>query len=184
MKLPIRNTAGYYGLVSQLLHWAVVLGVVLQYSWAWRFHQTDSVRERLHLVNQHKSIGMTILGLMLVRIAWRLFNRPPPMPPVIHRWEASAARFTHGLLYTLLFAMPLTGWMHSSAVGYGAEFFGLLDIPDFVPVNETIELLAKTAHEWMAWVIPTVVIVHVGAALRHHFWLKDDVLKRMLPLWK
>ena len=173
-----------YGLIAQLLHWAVVVGILLQYVWVWRIDNTDSIREQFSLVTTHKSIGMTVLALVLLRMAWRAFNKPPPYPPGMARWEINAANLMHALLYLLILLMPLTGWMYTSAAGYGAEFWGLIDIPDFVLTGERLENFMHVAHETIGWAIPIVVAVHVLAALRHHFALKDDVLKRMVPGWK
>ncbi len=184
MKLPIRNTDNAYGLVAQLLHWAVVIGITLQFVWAWRIEEADSIRQQFQLVTQHKSIGMTVLLLVLVRIGWRLFNRPPSLPADLARWEQRAARWTHVLLYALILAMPLSGWAWSSSAGYGAEFFGLLDIPGLVPDNEWLEDVLEDVHEWLARAMLVVVAVHVLAALRHQLVLRDNVLERMLPIWK
>lgn len=184
MKIPLRNTVTHYGLISQLLHWAVVVLIVLQFVWAWRIDQTESVIQTYRLTVQHKSIGMTVLMLAAVRLAWRLFNPPPPLPARMPRWEAVAAKLSHGLLYALIFAMPLTGWAYSSAAGYGAEWFGWIDFPDFVGESERLENFFGRVHGVLAVTLVIVVAVHVLAALRHHFILRNPVLKRMLPTWK
>ncbi|MFU8878152.1 MAG: cytochrome b, partial [Wenzhouxiangellaceae bacterium] len=168
----------------QLLHWLVVVGITLQFVWSWRIDEAESIRQQFQLVNQHKSIGMTVLLLVLLRIAWRLFNRPPPLPPWTPAWERRAAAATHWLLYGLILAMPLSGWAWTSSAGYGAEFFGLLDIPGIAPVDERLEEILGGVHEWLSRAILALVALHVLAALRHHFVLKDNVLKRMLPVWK
>jgi len=183
-KLAWRNSAHRYGLVAQALHWAVVTGIVVQFIWSWRIEETESIRQQFALVNQHKSIGMTVLMLVLVRIGWRLFNRPPAWPASMRGWERLAAGATHWALYALILAMPLSGWAYSSAAGYGAEFFGLVEIPDFVPQGERLEDGLGTLHEWLGRAILAVAGIHAAAALRHHFVLRDDVLKRMLPIWK
>ena len=184
MKIPVRNTDDAYGLVAQLLHWAVVVGIVLQFVWAWRIDEADSIRREFALVTQHKSIGMTVLGLVLIRVAWRACNPPPQLPAHMSRPERIAAVSTHWLLYALILAQPLTGWAYSSAAGYGAEFFGLVSIPDFVPQDARFERVFGTAHRWLGIAILGVVGIHAGAALRHHLWLRDNVLRRMLPTWK
>lgn len=184
MILPIRNTLTHYGLVSQLLHWAVVVLITLQFIWAWRIDQTDSVIETYRLTVQHKSIGMTVLMLAVLRLAWRLFNRPPPLPAAMPRWEITASKISHWLLYGLIFAMPLTGWAYSSAGGYGAEWFGWVDIPGFMPESGRLEEILGEVHELLSKALIAVVSIHILAALRHHFILKDTILKRMLPIWK
>ena len=177
MAVSLRNTSNRYGLIAQLLHWAVVVGIVLQYVWAWRIDNTESIREQFSLVTTHKSIGMTILLLVILRLLWRAFNKPPPYPSTMKSWEIKAANFTHALLYALILLMPLTGWMYTSAAGYGGEFWGLMDVPDLVPTSEQLESFMHRAHESIGWVIPIVVAVHVFAALRHHFSLKNRLTK-------
>ena len=184
MSLTMSNTANRYGLVAQFLHWAVVVGIVLQYVWIWRIENTDSIRAEFNLITTHKSIGMTVLGLVLIRLAWRAMVKPPAPPPGMRKWEINAANLTHILLYLMILLMPLTGWMYTSAAGFGAEFWGLLDIPDFVPTGERLEQFMQRAHALLGIALPVIVAVHVFAALRHHFILKDDVLKRMFPGWK
>jgi len=184
MNVPVKNTRNAYGLVAQALHWLVVAGITAQFVWAWRIDRTDSIRAEFALVNQHKSIGMTVLALVVVRLLWRAFNRPPPFPSSMSAWERLSAATAHWMLYALILAMPLSGWIYTSAAGFGPEFFGLVDIPALVGQNERLEDLFGAVHEWLAICILALVAIHVLAALRHQFVLKDGLLKRMLPLWK
>lgn len=184
MKVPIRNTRNAYGLIAQALHWLVVAGISVQFVWAWRIDETNSIRAEYTLINQHKSIGMTVLALVILRLAWRAFNRPPRFPAGMSSWERIAASGAHWLLYALILAMPLSGWIYSSAAGFGAEFYGLLNIPDLVGQNEKLEEVFGEVHEFLATGILVVVSIHVLAALRHQFVLKDGLLRRMLPVWK
>lgn len=184
MSVPFRNTDRAYGLVSQAFHWLVVALILFQYIWAWRIDEADGLRDRLELVTQHKTIGMTILALALLRLGWRLLNRPPPLPKHMPRWEQIAAHGGHWILYGLIFAIPLTGWAYSSAAGYGDYWWGPVDFPSIVPKGEDLEDFFEDAHEWLTNALAVVAIGHALAALRHHFWLKDDVLKRMLPIWR
>jgi cytochrome b561 len=184
MPATLRNTDSAWGLIAQLLHWLVVAAILLQFVWAWRIDEADSVRLEFALVNQHKSIGMTILALAVLRLLWRLAGRQPSPPPNMAGWERVAAGVSHWTLYALIFAIPLTGWAYSSAAGYGAEFFGLIDIPDLVPSDEDLEGVFEEAHEILGQALLVVTALHAGAALRHHFLLHDDVLKRMVPFWR
>jgi cytochrome b561 len=183
MPVTLRNTDTTWGLVAQLLHWLVVAAILLQFVWAWRIDMTDSVRQEFALVNQHKSIGMTILALAVVRLLWRLGSRKPSPPAAMAGWERFAATISHWTLYGLIFAIPLSGWAYTSAAGYGAEFFGLIDIPDFVPASEELEPRFRDVHEFLVRLLLAVTALHAGAALRHHFLLRDDVLKRIVPFW-
>lgn len=184
MSLPIRNTERAYGLVSQVFHWLVVAMIIFQYIWAWRIDEADGLRDRLELVTQHKTMGMTILSIALLRLLWRLFNRPPPLPAHMPRWERIAAHAGHWLLYGLIFAIPLSGWAYSSAAGYGDYWWGPIDFPSIVAKGEDLEDLFENVHEWLTDALAIVATGHALAALRHHFWLKDDVLRRMLPTWR
>ncbi len=183
MHIPLRNTAHAYGAIAQGLHWLIVAGIGLQYLWAWRIDEADSVRAEFVLVTQHKSIGMTILLLVLIRIVWRLVDPPPALPATMRGWEQRAAALTHWLLYALILAMPLSGWAYTSAAGYGPEFWGLIDLPGLVPVHEDLEDWFEDVHETLATAIWVVVALHVAAALRHALIKRDGVLGRMLPLW-
>ena|SRR6056297_889539 len=183
MKMPIANTPTAYGSVAQALHWLVAAGIGAQFVWAWRIDEADSIRAQFTLVNQHKSIGMTVLALVIIRLLWRAFNRPPPFPPGMSAWEKFAATAAHWSLYALILAMPVSGWIYTSAAGFGPAFFGLVDIPALVDQSERLEKLFGEVHEWLAICIAALVSIHVLAALRHQFVLKDGLLRRMLPPW-
>lgn len=182
MKTPLGNTPKVYGLVAQTLHWLVVVGIVAQFLWAWRIEEADSIRTQFALVKQHKSIGMTVLAVVVIRLLWRAFNRPPPFPSSMSAREKFAASTAHWLLYALILAMPLSGWIYTSAAGFGAEFFGLVEIPGLVDQSERLEEVFGKVHEWLSIGILVLVSMHVLAALRHQFVLKDGLLNRMLPL--
>lgn len=183
MSIPLRNTANRYGLVSQGFHWLIVGLILFQYAWAWRIENVEGFRARLELVTQHKTIGMLVLGLAVLRLVWRLFNRPPPLPAGMARWEAWAAKLGHALLYGLIFAIPLSGWLYSSAAGLGDFWWGPVSFPSLVESSERLEDLFGSLHAALALSLAVVASVHLAAALRHHFVLRDTVLKRMLPIW-
>jgi cytochrome b561 len=182
--IPLRNTARSYGLISQLFHWVIVALILFQYTWAWRISNTEGLRARFELVTQHKTMGMMILSLALLRLGWRLFNRPPPLPGTLPPWEKTAAHATHWLLYALLLAMPLSGWLYSSAAGLGDYWWGPVRFPGLVGTSEPLEDLLGRTHQALGILLALVAGLHVLAALRHHFLLRDDVLKRMLPPWR
>jgi cytochrome b561 len=128
----------------------------------------------------HKSIGLTVLALTLGRIAWRLTHRPPPHPSTMPAWERAAAGTTHFLFYVLMLALPLSGWamVSGSAKRRPLEFFGLFDVP-YLPVGPSVGSAAGNAHGLLGWIMLALVLLHVAAALRHHFVLRDGVLGRM-----
>ena len=136
---------------------------------------------KLELLASHKSVGITILSLVILRLAWRWLNEHPPLPENLKRYEQALARFTHVALYTLLFAMPLSGWTMSSARGFPVSWFGFFQLPDLVPKSRPLYDALLAIHHSLAWVLFVVIGLHVAGALKHHFVHKDDVLRRMLP---
>jgi len=170
-----------WGWVSQTLHWLIVALVVVQVTLWLLFDDLPPGMRKLTLIARHKSFGITILGLAIVRLLWRWLNPTPELPPTLRPYERNLARFTHALLYLLLFAMPLSGWTMSSARGFPVSWFGLVQLPDLVPKNKPLYAALLTTHGVLACALAAVVTLHVLAALKHHFVLRDDVLRRMLP---
>jgi cytochrome b561 len=136
--------------------------------------------QRLKLYNWHKWAGICILALSALRLLWRLTHRPPadvPMPA----WQQRASHAAHGLLYVLFFAVPLAGWAYSSAAGFPIVVFGVLPLPDFVSPDKALAEAIKPLHATLAFVLAGVVVLHVAAALKHHFIDRDGLLDRMRP---
>ncbi|OOG22198.1 hypothetical protein B1C78_15505 [Thioalkalivibrio denitrificans] len=184
LSIPLRNTTRSYGLVSQSFHWLVVVLILVQYTWAWRIANAEGLRARFELVTQHKTLGMTILALAALRLAWRLYDPPPPLPDTIHRMEHLAAQVMHRLLYGLIFALPLSGWFYSSAAGLGDYWWGPLSLPTPVATDEALEDILGVIHRGLGLSLAVLAGLHVLAALRHQFLLKDGLLWRMLPRWR
>jgi cytochrome b561 len=168
--------------VSQLLHWLVVVLIIVQVTLAEIADELPIGAKKLAMLARHKSIGITILGLALLRLAWRLPHPTPALPQTLKPYERALARFTHFMLYALLFAQPLSGWMMSSARGFPVSWFHIFQLPDLVPKNRALYDALVTTHGTLAVVLAVVVTLHVAGALKHHFLLKDNVLRRMLPL--
>ncbi|HEX4388308.1 MAG TPA: cytochrome b [Steroidobacteraceae bacterium] len=179
--MPLRNTARRWGAIAQLLHWLIAVLVVAQVTLALMADDLPAGVKKLTLLARHKSIGITVLVLAAMRLGWRWTNPTPPLPATLKPYEMTLARATHALLYVLLFLVPLTGWTMSSARGFPVSWFGFFQLPDLVPKSKPLYDALVTTHETLAWTLVAVVALHVGAALKHHFYLKDDVLRRMLP---
>lgn len=182
--MPVKNSLRRWGSVAQLLHWVIVALIAVQVTLAWIADDLPLGLKKLAMLARHKSVGITILGLAVLRLIWRRLNPTPALPPGLKPYERVLAHFTHGALYVLLFAMPLSGWMMSSARGFPVSWFGWVQLPDLVPKNRRLYDALVDTHEALALVLAAVVALHVAAALKHHYFLKDDVLRRMLPFTK
>jgi len=179
--MPDDSPTTRYGAVAQTLHWVIAALIVTQFVLASLADDLPLGLHKLMLLARHKSFGMTVLLLAVLRLVWRLLNPPPPLPPAMKPIERLLAQLTHVAFYVLLFAMPLSGWLMSSAKNYSVSWFGLFTWPDLIPKNETAFEVLKETHEILSTVLLVIAALHVLAALKHHFWDKDDVLKRMLP---
>lgn len=182
--MQLRNTAKRYGAVGQLFHWAIVVLVIVQFTLGLQAEGLDASLERLQLMARHKSFGMTIFMLMVLRLGWRFISPPPSLPDSMAGWERFLARGTHWLLYAILLLMPIAGWITSTAKDLSVSWFGVFTWPDLVGGNRPVAEVAQATHETLALLLLVVVALHVAAALRHHFFKKDSVLLRMLPVRK
>ncbi|HEX7417046.1 MAG TPA: YceI family protein [Steroidobacteraceae bacterium] len=183
--MSMRNTTTRWGALSQLLHWTIVALIIVQFVLANMAEDLPNGLQKLKILARHKSFGITILALAIIRLLWRRMNPVPTLPAGLKPYERFLARVTHDGLYVLLFAIPLSGWAMSSAKNYHVSWFNQFQLPDFVPVSNPLYEFLLGTHQFLAlFVLPAFVALHVGAALKHHFFLKDTVLKRMLPFNK
>jgi cytochrome b561 len=182
--MPIRTSSGRYTAVAQGLHWLIAGLIVTQFVLALSADDLPLGAHKLALLARHKSFGMTVLMLAALRLLWRLKNSPPDLPSDMTQLERMLARSTHVAFYVLLFAMPMTGWLMSSAKNYSVSWFGLFTWPNLIGKNETAFDLLRTTHHILSYILFAIAVLHILAALKHHFWNKDDVLLRMLPFTK
>lgn len=180
--MQLKNSFERYGAVAQLLHWTVVALIVIQFVLAIRAEDATSLVQKANILTTHKSFGMTVFMLAIVRLAWRLANPVPSTPPNSRPWQDRLARVVHWSLYALILATPLLGWLMSSAKNYTVSWFGLFSFPNLVAPDENRFESFKTIHFVLAYSIASVAALHIAAALKHHFIDGDNVLRRMLPL--
>lgn len=181
--MPLLSTAQRWGSVMKTLHWLVALAVVALAIVGWWMKGLPISPDKVRVYALHKSVGLTVLALVLVRLAWRTFvdRWRPPLPPDMPRVQRFAAHASHVLLYAALLAMALSGWLFNSAANFALRWFGLFSVPSLSPPDPALKALAGAAHWWLFWVIAALFVVHAGAALWHHIARRDDVLLRMLP---
>jgi cytochrome b561 len=179
--MQLRNSTSRYGWVSIVIHWVVALAVFglfalglwmvgLDYYSTWRKDAPDL----------HKSIGLVLLGVMLLRVLWRFISPPPPTLASYSRMTRFGARFGHGFLYISLFAVLIAGYLISTAEGVGIPVFGLFEVPALVSGLPDQADTAGVIHLYLAWVLVIFSGLHALAALKHHFIDRDVTLKRML----
>ncbi|NNC54802.1 MAG: cytochrome b [Pseudomonadales bacterium] len=179
----LHNRNDRYGLVAQGLHWLILVLIVVQYQMGSIAEDLPLGFDKLVLMSRHKSLGVTILGLAVLRLAWRFISKPPPPPPELNRVLRALGRFTHWALYGLLFALPLSGWLASSFANSPVSWWGWVTLPDMVAPSETRFEFVAEIHEALTRILIIIVGLHAMAALVHHFVFKDTVLRRMLPGW-
>ena len=171
-----------YDRIAMALHWIIAVGVLSQIALGWWMidipKQPPGVRA--YWFNLHKSIGMTLGVLIVLRLSWRLTHRPPPLPSATPPWQARAARASHMLLYACMLAMPLAGYLGSVFSGYPIKYFGST-LPSWGWKDEALKQLFSTVHYAAALTFIALIAVHVIAALKHWLIDRDGVFHRMLP---
>ena len=171
----------HYPATSKVLHWLVAACVLTTVPIAIAMVNVEKGPTQDTLYNLHKSLGVLILLLMALRLINRLVVGAPIADPAIEPWQKTVSSAVHGALYVLLFAMPIVGYIANSAYGAPTPFFGLFNLPAAVGQNEALSKQLFTLHRWVGWLVVALVVMHVGAALYHHFARRDTVLQRMLP---
>lgn len=171
-------TPDRYTRTAVLLHWLVALLIFAAFPLGVYMADLPFSPTKLQLYSYHKWIGITVLLLVAVRLAWRATHAAPAAAPA-PRWQQAAAAATHHLLYVLMVAVPLTGWLMSSAKGFQTVWFGVLPLPDLVAKDKALGDLLQTVHKLLNFTLVALVAVHIGAALKHHFIDKDGLLSRM-----
>ncbi len=178
------STTARYTRTAIGLHWLIALGLVALFGLGLYMTSLSFSPAKLKLYSWHKWAGVTIFALVALRLAWRLTHVPPAPPAGTARWQRRAASATHGALYALMFLIPLSGWLMSSAKGFQTVYFGVLPLPDLIGKNPELGDALAGVHAWLNYGLCALVVVHALAALKHHLVDRDDVLRRMLPARK
>jgi cytochrome b561 len=182
--MPVRNSREQWGSVSIALHWLTLLLVLGMATVGLLMVGMDNSPTKLQVYALHKSFGLTVLGLTVLRLLWRLAVGTPRPIRGTPMWQDAIARMTHGALYVLLLAVPISGWWFNSAAGFPLRWFGLVKLPKLTTFDPAVKLLARDMHETLFWLLAGLIFIHAAAALWHHYRIKDRTLVRMLPLLK
>ena len=176
------ETRSDYSAIGKTLHWLVAALIGLQYVLIELAHiaeQTNATVKQLAIIANHKSIGITILVIAIIRLVYRLNSTPPTLPESMPSWQKLASNTSHFLLYFCLFALPVSGWLMSSANAYSVSWFNLIALPDLISANKTMAETLATMHLRLSDALIILAAVHVIAAIKHHVVDKDNVLTRM-----
>lgn len=178
--MALRSTPTAWGAIAKTFHWVVAALVIFSTGYGWWMSHVAERAGRLALYQFHSSIGYDLLFLVLLRLAWRLIDRPPALPEDLQRWERLAARFSHVLLYLLLLAVSIGGWLLLGTFSRTIEgtLFGVIPVPP-PALNRLLHKILEEGHEILSYALLVLVAVHVAGALRHHFIKRNDVLRRM-----
>lgn len=182
--MTLKNTDEHYGSVAKFFHW--LMSVMILGSLIVGFTMTDMANtpDKFKLYGLHKSFGFTILTLVFLRLLWKISNKGPKLPDALNKIEKCLAALGHMFLYVLMFALPVTGWIMSSAAGFPVSVFGLFTLPNLVEPDLGMKRDFMEIHENLAFLLIFMVILHVLAALMHHVYHKNTILRRMLPFVK
>lgn len=170
-----------YTRTAMVLHWLIAVLIIGLFCFGLYMVNLPLSPTKLQFYSWHKWAGVTIFVLVCIRLGWRLTNPAPPLPASQPAWLQLMAHGGHILLYVLMLALPLSGWLMSSAKGFQTVWFGVLPLPDLLPKNETLGDQLLTLHVVLAFSLILVAAGHTVMALKHHFVDRDDTLKRMLP---
>jgi cytochrome b561 len=179
--MNLKNPDQRWGAVSQAFHWLIVLLLLAQGTVGLLMGDMARGPDKIAVFAFHKSVGITILALALARLLWRLYaGRPAPVPGT-PLWQERMASLMHGLLYALLFAVPISGWVMNSATGFPLQWFGLSNLPSIAPHDRDLHEFTESLHEWLFWLLIALAAAHAAAAVYHHLFQRDATLARMLP---
>jgi cytochrome b561 len=179
--MTLKNPLDRWGAVSQAFHWTIVVLLVVMAYLGLTMTDLPTSAHKANVYALHKSIGLTILVLVVLRLAWRLYAGRPLEVDGMPRWQQRIAALTHAGLYGLLFAIPLSGWVINSTSGFPLRWFGLVRVPAIAPRDTALNHLAKETHEVLFWILVATAAVHAAAAIYHHIVQRDATLVRMLP---
>ena len=170
-----------YTSTAKTLHWLISLMIFCMLLLGFYMSDLPLSPDKLKFYSWHKWAGVTVFLLVIIRLGWRITHTPPAMPEEMPQLQQVTATIFHFALYALMFLIPLSGWLMSSAKGFQTVWFGVLPIPDLLPKDKVVGDALKEVHQALNLLMIGILIVHVFAALKHHFIDKDNVLKRMLP---
>lgn len=176
--MTLRNTETHWGWPSKVLHWLTAVLILIQIPLGFYAEEIKLSPLKLDLFVWHKSLGMLILLLAIERLLWRITGTIPKTADA-SSLQRRLAQLAHATLYVLMIALPISGWIISSAANIPTKLFWLIELPAITGPDEALKSLAAEAHKVCVFLLIAILVAHIGAALRHHFIMRDSILKRM-----
>lgn len=178
--MSLRSTRLQWGSVAKFFHWITALIILGNGVFGLCMDLAANPMQKINWLALHKSIGLTVLALLLLRLLWRAVDKRPQEDPA-PKWQQLAAHGVHLVLYVLIAAIPLSGWWLNSVAGKPLQFFKQFNLPNIAAANDELRHLAHATHEYLFWLLIALLVLHVGGALKHHLMDHDNTLRRMLP---
>jgi cytochrome b561 len=179
MKISFKNTAEKFGLTARAFHWLIAVLILMLLMMGYQMGTLPMGPDKLWVIGLHKSLGITVLALGVMRLIWRILNAPPPALHSHAKWEKFLAKTIHVVFYISIIGMPLSGWIMSSASEYPVNFYGWFNIPSIVAKNHDLAEAMESVHELFALGLMGSVVLHIAGALKHRLIDNDDTLNRM-----
>lgn len=180
----LKNTLQDYGSLTKFFHWLIAILIISLLAIGLIMADMENSPDKFKLIGIHKEFGIIVLSLAIMRLGWKTLNISPMLPEGMAKVTIIAAKALHFMLYFLMFAMPITGWLMSSAAGFRVSMFGLFLMPNLIAPDKEFGHQMAQLHEILAYLLIGLILLHISAALLHHFYYKDNILKRMLPNFK
>ncbi|WP_243050076.1 cytochrome b [Dyella sp. RRB7] len=178
--MSLRSNDRQWGSVAKFFHWTTALLIIGNGIFGLAMDLASSPMQKINWLALHKSIGLTVLALLLLRLLWRVGDRRPKDEPA-PRWQTIVAHAVHGVLYLLIAALPLSGWWFNSIAGKPLQFFKLFNLPALTTAHPELRHFAHGVHEKLFWILVVILVLHVAGAWKHHLLDRDNTLLRMLP---
>jgi len=175
----LKNTQNRFGLIAILIHWLMAFMLIFMVTLGLYMVRLPVSVQKLKFFGWHKEWGIVVFMLVIVRLMWRWFNSLPSLHQ-LPRWERVSARGVHIAFYIFMVLIPVSGWLITSFAGLPVSFFGWFLLPNLGAPNPALQLFFEQVHQWLAYALIFAFCLHVGAALKHYFINKDDIMQRML----
>jgi len=176
-----KPAATHFGAGRKFFHWSIAAFLLFQIPLGLYMTDLPLGPDKLEKYSLHKAVGMTIFAVAILRLVWALLSKRPALHTDTPFYEKALVKVMQAILYIAVCLLPMSGWMMSSAAGYPVSLFGLYTLPSLIEPDKTLVDGFIDMHEMQGWILMTAIALHVAGALRHHFLLKDDTLKKMLP---